>query len=147
MLPEIFNIIGENIFNHFHEKKITLKNTRMLRDVAWKNKHLRLELLRFGHQPASRNFPHGAIPDKSIYAFTFFIIANIPDYSDCLQFTELICNYFDKKPFLQLKIKEQEFEVGISSLELTIGELNEFWMAQNLPHQPILFYQARISEI
>jgi hypothetical protein len=147
MLPEIFNIIGENIFVHFAEKKVKLKNTRILPDLAWKTKHLRLELLRFGHQPVSKNFLHDQVPDKSIYAFTFFIIANIPDYSDCLQFTELICDYFDKKPFLQLKLNEQEFEVAISSLELTIEELNQFWMAQHLPHQPALFYQARISEI
>jgi|GEM_PF-6365127 len=147
MLPEIFNTIGENIFIHFEEKKVKLKNTRILPDLAWKTKHLRLELLRFGHQPVSKNFSHGAAPDKSIYAFTFFIIADIPDYSDCLQFTELICDYFDKKPFLQLKISEQEFEVAISSLELTIEELNQFWMAQKQPHQPVLYYQARISEV
>ena len=147
MLPEIFNIIGENIFVHFEEKKVKLKNTRILPDLGWKTKHLRLELLRFGHIAMSKNFPLGGLPDKSIYAFTFFIIANIPDYSDCLRFTELICDYFDKKPFLQLKINEQEFEVAVSPLELTIEELNQFWMAQSLPHQPVLFYQARISEI
>ena len=147
MLPEIFNVIGENIFIHFEEKKVKLKNTRILPDLAWKTKHLRLELLRFGHQPVSKNFASGAPPDKSIYAFTFFIIADIPDYSDCLQFTELICDYFDKKPFLQLKINEQEFEVAVSSLELTIEELNQFWMAQKQAHHPVLFYQARISEI
>lgn len=54
MLPEIFNIIGENIFIHFEEKKVKLKNTRILPDSAWKTKHLRLELLRFGHQPVNK---------------------------------------------------------------------------------------------
>jgi len=147
MLSEIFNAIGENIFIHFEEKKVKLKNTRILPDLAWKTKHLRLELLRFGHQSVSKNFPHGTPLDKSLYAFTFFIVADIPDYSDCLQFTELISDYFDKKPFLQLKIAEHEFEVSISSLELSMEELNQFWMAQKQPHQPVLFYQARISEV
>ena len=144
MLPEIFNAIGENIFAHFNEKKVKLKNTKILPDMAWKSKHLRIELLRFGHQRLSQNFPIGPDLQKSLYAFTFFIIADIPDYGDCLHFTELICDYFDKKPFIQVKINEQEFEVAVSSLELTIEELNQFWMAQNKPHQPILFYQARI---
>lgn len=147
MLPEIFDIITESILAHLEEKKIKLGSTRIMSDKAWKGKHLRLELLRFGHVTNSKNFPLGALPDKSIYAFTFFIIATIPDYHDCLRFTELICDYFDKKPFVQLKISEQEFEVAVSPLELTIEELNQFWMAQRLPHQPVLFYQARISEI
>lgn len=146
MLPEIFNAIGENIFAHLAEKKITFKNTKVLKDHAWRTKHLRIELLRLGHD-LSKGLPHAVGLDKSLYAFTFFIIADIPDYSDCLSFTELICDYFDKKPFLQLKINEQEFEVAVSSLELTIAELNQFWMAQNQPHHPVLFYQARISEI
>ena len=90
MLPEIFNSIGENIFIYFEEKKVKLKNTKILPDVAWKTKHLRIELMRFGHQPNSKNFQHGSLPDKALYAFTFFIIADIPNYSDCLQFTELI---------------------------------------------------------
>ncbi|MGZ5133960.1 MAG: hypothetical protein ACXWCG_02365 [Flavitalea sp.] len=147
MLPEIFNSIGENIFIYFAEKEIKLKNSKILPDLAWKTKHLRIELMRFGHQAISKNFQHGSVPDKALYAFTFFIIADIPDYSDCLQFTELICDYFDKRPFIQLKITEKEFEVAVSSLELTMEELNQFWMAQKQPHQPILFYQARISEI
>jgi hypothetical protein len=147
MLPEIFNSITENIFRYFEEKKIKLKNTKVLADLAWKTKHLRIELMRFGHQPISKNFQHGSLPDKALYAFTFFIIADIPNYSDCLQFTELICDYFDKKPFIQLQINEKEFEVAVSSLELTMEELNQFWMAQKQPHKPILFYHARISEI
>jgi hypothetical protein len=147
MLAETFNIIAENILKHFAAKKAKLKNTVLLPDAEWKAKYLRLELLRFGNLPGSNNFSHGSIPDKSIYAFTFFVLANIPDYDDCLQFTELICDYFDKKPFLQLTINAQEFEVAVSSLELSIEELNQFWIAQNQPHHPVLFYQVRISEI
>jgi hypothetical protein len=146
MLPEIFNEITENIFIHIDEKAIKLRNTKILADQGWRSKHLRIELLRFGHA-LSRNLPIAGSLDKSLYAFTFFIIANIPDYSDCLRFTELICDYLDKKPFLQLKINEQEFEVAVSPLELSFEELNQFWMAQNQPHHPVLFYQARISEI
>lgn len=146
MLPEIFDATAENIFVHLEQRKIKLKNTKILADHAWRSKHLRIELLRFGHA-LSKNMPINAPLDKSLYAFTFFIIADIPDYSDCLRFTELICDYFDKKPFLQLKIHEREFEVAISPLELSIEELNQFWMAQNQPHHPVLFYQARISEI
>lgn len=146
MLPEIFDAVTENIFTYLEERKIKLKNTKILPDSSWRRKHLRIELLRFGHD-LSKNLPIGPTLEKSPYAFTFFIIADIPDYSDCLRLTELICDYFDKKPFLPLKINEQEFEVAVSSLELSIAELNQFWMAQNQPHHPILFYQARISEI
>lgn len=146
MLPEIFSEITEKIFLHLDEKNTLFTNTRILPDHAWRKKHLRVELLRLGHA-VSKNLPIAAALDKSLYAFTFFIIGNIPDYSDSLRFIEIICDYFDKKPFLQLKIDEQEFEVAVSPLELSIEELNQFWMAQNQPHQPILFYQARISEI
>lgn len=147
MLPEIFQTIEENIFIHLSEKKVKLKNTKILSDSAWKSKHLRIELLRFGLQPNVKNFPHGSPSEKSLYAFTFFIVADIPDYIDRLHFTELICEHIDQKPFLQIKIGEKEFEVGISPLELSFGDLNQFWLAQNHPHQPVLFYQARISEL
>lgn len=147
MLPEIFDILRENIFKYIDDKKIKLRNTRIFVDTAWKLKHLRIELLRFGHSASTKSFPVTPPIDRSMYSFTLFIVANIPDYADCLQFIETVSDHFDKTPFLQLKIKEQEFEVGISSLELTINELNQFWMAQNQPHQPVLFYQARISEI
>ena len=147
MLPEIFDALGENIFKHFEATKIKLRNTKLLSDTAWRSKHFRIELLRFGNVSNSKNFPVSPPLDNSLYAFTIFIRASIPDYSDCLRFTELICDYFYKKPFLQLKIDEQEFEIAISALELSIEELNQFWMTQNQPHQPVLFYQARISEI
>ena len=147
MLPEIFDAIGENIFNHFEERKIKLRNTKILADAGWRTTHLRIELLRFGNVLNSKNFTVAPPLDNSLYSFTIFIVANIPDYSDCLRFTELICDHFDKKPFLQLKIDEAEFEVAFSALDLSIEELNQFWMAQNQPHQPVLFYQARISEI
>ena len=146
MLPEIFQAIGDAVLNYCQEKKVQLKTTKLVSDPAWKSRHLRIELLRFGLQGSTRNIPVPATLDKSLYSFTFFIIANIPDYGDCLRFTELICDHFDKKPFLQLKLNEQEFEIAIFSMELTIGDLNQFWLAQNQPHQPVLFYQARISE-
>lgn len=147
MLPEIFQTIEENIFIHLNEKGIKLRNTNILSDSAWKSKHLRIELLRFGLQSSRKNFPIGSPSEKSLYAFTFFILADIPDYTDRLHFTELICDHFDQKPFLQVKIQEQEFEVAISALEVSFDDLNQFWMAQNQPHQPVLFYQARISEL
>lgn len=147
MLPEIFNILRENVFSNIDDKKLKLKNTKILSDQAWRTKHLRIELLRFGLLPGMKNFPVSPPIDRSMYSFTLFIIVNVPDYNDCLQFIEFISEHFDKTPFLQLKVNEKEFEIGISSLELTINELNQFWMAQNQPHQPVLFYQARISEI
>ena len=147
MLPEIFHAIEENIFNHFEARNIKLRNTKILSDTAWRARHLRIELLRFGYAVNSKNFPVTPSLDNSAYSFTIFIVANIPDYSDCLRFTELVSDHFDKKPFLQLKIDTQEFEVAFSALDLSIEELNQFWMAQNKPHQPVLFYQARISEI
>lgn len=147
MLPEIFQTIEENIFSYLNQKKVKLRNTKILSDSAWKSKHLRIELLRFGFQPNLKNFPIGTPSDKSVYAFTFFILADIPDYTDRLHFTEIISEHFDQKPFLQIKIGEQEFEVGISLFEVSFEDLNQFWMAQNQPHQPVLFYQARISEL
>jgi hypothetical protein len=147
MLTEIFQTISDQITSYLESKNVKTKNLRLVTGPSGKKKNrkiIRLELLRFGQ---SKNSLHGSPSDKLFYAFTFFITATTPYYSECLELTEHLCDHFERKPFIQVKIKEKEYEVAISPMELTIDELNRFWLAQKHPQQPILFYQARISEV
>ena len=106
-----------------------------------------MELVRFGMDKQHTNFVQGSLSDKIYYAFTFFITIEGNDYEQNLDIIETIAAFFEKKPFHQLKLKESEFECGISPLETPFSDINHFWIAQQRKHQPVLFYQARISEV
>ena len=150
MLSEIFQIINEQIQESLEAKSIKTKKIKMVlgpNGIKARDTAIRIELLRFGLNTEHKNFMRESPSDKSFYAFTFFILAHTHSYTQSLELTEIICDHFDKKPFLQINIKEHEFEVAISTLDVTIEELNQFWLVQRQPHRPILFYQARISEI
>jgi hypothetical protein len=83
----------------------------------------------------------------STYGFSFYIIPRHNDYLKLLHLTELISSHFEQKPFLQWTIGGKEFEMAISSLEVPIEVMNQFWIARKKPHQPVLFYKARVSDI
>ena len=149
MLPEIFDLIGKNLTTVFNGKK-GLKKIKFVPGgdgSAWEERLIRIELLRFGQKQEARNYVGQSPSDKSFYAFTFFIVAKTSDYNESLLYTEIISDFFDRKPFIQMTIGQKEYEVAISALELTLEQLNQFWMAQRKPHHPVLFYQARISDI
>ena len=150
MLAEIFQMICDQIKDSLDAKAIKTKKIKMILGpdgIKANDTAIRIELLRFGLNTEHKNFLRESPSDKSFYAFTFFILTNTGSYTQSLELTEIICDHFDKKPFLQINIKEHEFEVAISTLDVTIEELNQFWLVQRQPHEPILFYQARISEI
>jgi hypothetical protein len=150
MLTEIFQTIGDDLFQYLESRNIKTKKIELITGrvkPGQKKKAISFELLRFGSDQVHKNYLPEASPDKSYYAFSFFVIAHSPLYTDRLEMVEHICDHLHKKPFLQIRIKEKEFEVAFSALELNISELSEFWLVQSQPYQPVLFYQARISEI
>lgn len=149
MLSEIFQNIGKELLEDLQVKGVNIKKSKITPGPGKKpakDAQIRMELLRFGSVHNHQNMPNTS-PSKSIHSFSFFIIAEHTDYTERLELTELTSDHFDKKPFIQVKIREHEYEIGLSPLELSIEEINQFWMAQQKPHCPILFYQARISEI
>lgn len=150
MLTDIFRQIGDELKDYIIQhtgknKKITVA----IGKEKAKNKAtvITLELFRFGYESTHKNYVTPGDAGKSSYSFSFFVHVCNGNAENCLTITELISNHFDKKPFVQWKSAEKEFELALSPIELTIDELNHFWIAQQEPHRPVLFYQARISEI
>ncbi len=108
---------------------------------------IRIAMLRFGNDIRHVGFPQGTASDKLYNAFSFYVTIDGDDYRITLELIEQIAALFEKKPFLQLKVGEHEYECGISPFEIPLADINQFWMAQQSKHQPVLFYQARVSEV
>lgn len=108
---------------------------------------IRIAMLRFGNDIRHAGFPQGAASDKLYNAFSFYVTIDGNDYRHTLELIEEIAAMFERKPFLQLKVTEHEYECGISAIEVPLSDINYFWMAQQCKHQPVLFYQARVSEV
>lgn len=150
MLVEIFQKIGEDLKSSVAEQKPeSRKLTVHLGPEKKKYKYpqVSIQLFRFGYDNQHKNFPVAPPQDRSIFGFTFFILLNESSYETGLELMELICDHFDKKPFTQLNTGTKEYEVALSQMELSMEEINQFWIAQGRSHSPVLFFQARISEI
>lgn len=150
MLVEIFQKIGEDLKTSVAEQKPgSRKLTVHLgpEKKKYKSPQVSIQLFRFGYDYQHKNFPVAPPQDRSVYGFTFFILLNENNYETGLELMELICDHFDKKPFTQLKTGIKEYEIALSPMELSMEEINQFWIAQRSPHRPVLFFQSRISEI
>jgi len=150
MLTEIFQSLQEEIESFFGSKKVNPKKIRIRlgNDKRMNAKTtIRMEVVRFGMDFQNSNLVQGTLSDKIYYAFTFFITIDGRDYEQTLEYIEIAAAFFEKKPFHQLKILEKEYECGISPLETPFSDINQFWIAQQRKHQPVLFYQARVSEV
>ncbi|MGZ5246576.1 MAG: hypothetical protein ACXWV5_05965 [Flavitalea sp.] len=150
MLVEIFHKIGEDLKTFVSEQKPESRKLNVHlgpEKKKFKNPQVSIQLFRFGYDNQHKNYPVAPQQDRSVYGFTFFILLKDSSYETGLDLMELICDHFDKKPFTQLNTGSKEYEVALSQMELSMEEINHFWIAQGLPHSPVLFYQARISEI
>lgn len=149
MLVEIFQSLSDEIKSHLENRKPGSKKLRIRIGNGKKDNKttVRIELLRFGVDMQHVNFVQGTLSDKIYYAFTFFITVDGNNAEQTLELIENIAAFVEKKPFFQLKITQKEYELGISPLEAPLSDINQFWIAQQQKHQPVLFYQARISEV
>jgi hypothetical protein len=147
MLAEIFQTISQELHDFLDARKVKTRKFVISGKPGKKPRYIRLELLRFGSDVEHKNYIPNPPSAKSFHSFTFFVLAETPQYDERLELTELICEHFDKKPFVQVKINEKEYEMALSPIELSIDEINKFWIAQKQTPRPVLFYQARISEI
>ena len=151
MLPEIFEYIREELQTAL-EPKQNGKTKWRLEIGPGKRKSgkqfISIELLRFGNDTTNKNYP-AATPSQisSLHNFSFFVAPEHLPYEDQLMVTETICDHFFKRPFIQVNINGKEYEVAMSAMELNLESINEFWIARQRPHSPVLFYQVRISEM
>jgi hypothetical protein len=147
MLAEVFQTISQELHDFLDARKVKTRKFVISGKPGKKQRYIRLELLRFGSDTEHKNYVPNPPSAKSYHSFTFFVFAETPEYEERLELTELISKHFDQKPFVQVKINEKEYEMALSPLELTIDEINKFWIAQKQIPRPVLFFQARISEI
>lgn len=150
MLVEIFRKMGDELKDHIIQSTSKTKKVAIVigpEKKKSKNPSISIELLRFGFDTNHKNYQAAPTTGKAAYSFSFYILVRDNDSESTLELTELVCDHFDRKPFIQWKSKEKEFEMSLSILELSVNELNQFWMAQKQAHRPVLFYQARVSEI
>ena len=150
MLREIFQAIATELQSELQSKGFGVKKSKVVigpREAGSKAKSIHLEMLRFGADNHRKNYVGSGPGTKAYYAFTFFIVVNNPDYNEQLSLIENICEHFERKPFVHITIKGKELEMALSVLEVTFDEINRFWLAQQQPHQPVLFFQARVSEV
>ncbi len=150
MLVEIFKQIGDELKESLSRSSTNAKKICVsIGNQKKKQKacNICIDLLRFGFDTAGKNYQSLPPTGKAAYAFSFYVMVNDSNSESAIALTEHICDHFDKKPFVQLKTGEREYELSLSIIETSINELNQFWMAQQQPHRPVIFYQARVSEI
>lgn len=150
MLLEIFQSICSELYTDLKSRSVDIERDDIVCGPGKPRgggSGIRVELLRFGSDSQRKPYLPAGPSAKAFYSFTFFVIASHPNYESCISLTEFICDYFEKKPFMQVKIGAREYEMGISVLELSMDDINKFWIAQQHPHRPMLFLQARVSEI
>ncbi len=147
MLTDILHKISESILNELSQGSKKISVIIGPEKKKQKGTQISLQLFRFGSDNQHKNYPVAPPQDRSVYGFTFFIQVFGTDYENGIDLIEKVADQFDKKPFLQVNTGHTEYELAFSSMELSMEEINHFWIAQRKPHAPVLFYQARISEI
>lgn len=149
MLVEIFQEIGQQLLVYVQEHSHLGSRVRYRIGERGRPKShsLRMDLLGFGFDSQHNNYLPNSPIGKTFYSFTFFVTAETAEYEHRLELIEHACDHFDKRPFIQVRLREREYEVAISPLQVSMEALNDFWIARQSPHQPVLFYQARISEV
>jgi hypothetical protein len=55
--------------------------------------------------------------------------------------------FFEEKPFFQLTVEKEDYELAISMKATNSSDYQQFWIALQQPSQPVLFYQARVSSL
>ena len=145
MLEEIFEKLSEEITEAC--KPVSKKmNVGFGINGSGRSASVSIELMNFTPDFTGKNLP-SAPSAPSTYGFCFYIISRHNDYLKLLRLTELISGHFEQKPFMQCAIGGKEYEMAIAPMEMSIEVINQFWIARQEPHQPVLFYKARVSDI
>jgi hypothetical protein len=81
------------------------------------------------------------------HLISFYIVPVSEDYGTRLQLIEALVELFEVKPFFQLVINKEEYELSISMKSVSTSEYQQFWISRGQPSQPVIFYQARVSSL
>jgi hypothetical protein len=144
MLEEIFQKLSEEVTEACNPVNKKINIGFGIKDSG--KTSVSIELMNFTPDFTGNNLPSAPI-SPSTYGFCFYIIPRHNDYLKLLRLTELISGHFEQKPFMQWAIGGKEYEMAISTMEISMDVMNQFWIARNESHQPVLFYKARVSDI
>jgi len=111
-----------------------------------------IAMQQYGVDPILKNRPPmfdddpSATPNLS-HLISFYVLPCCEDYETRLQLIETIVEHFEIRPFFQLIINKDEYELSISMKTLSATDYEQFWIARQQPSQPVVFYQARVSAL
>jgi hypothetical protein len=114
--------------------------------------HVLLSLLDYGIDPISKNqLPVFGDDSQNLSRYTHMatlcLIPYLKDQEISLKMIEQLVELFEIKPFFQLTLGDQVYELSISAKSMTITESQLFWIARKEPARTALFYQVRVSPL
>lgn len=103
----------------------------------------------YGIDPLLKNhLPNPDDPEPGpnfAHLISFFVLPVSKSYKMRLQLLEAIVELFETKPFFNMMIRNNEYELSISMKSPSAPDYQQFWLALQQPSQPVVFYQARVS--
>lgn len=152
MLKEIFEKIVSETESYLLLKGAAAKVILGEPSPAQAGNRVYIAMEEYGIDPLLKN--HSPSPDEDsprspnyCHLLSFYILPVSPDYSTRLQIIELLVELFEVRPFFQLIVGHEEFELSISMRAVSTAEYQQFWISRQQPSQPVVFYQARVSAL
>lgn len=151
MLKEIFDKMCKEMESYFLQKGTTAKFILGYPSPLEQREGIYIALQDYGIDPLLKNrLPvTDEQPHFSNYAhlLSFFLQPVCAAYERRLQLLETIVEFFEVRPFFEITIGKEQYELAISMKTVTTQDYTQFWIARQQPPEPVLFYQARLSEI
>ena len=153
MLKEIFSTIASEMENYLLVKGLATKiKTGIPERKAGAGNVVYITMQEYGIDPFLKN--HGpsfneetpGAPNYS-HLISFYILPVSSKYNTRLQLIEAVVEFFEVKPFFHLPLSNGEYELSISMKTVTTTTYEQFWIANQQPPQPVVFYQARVSAL
>jgi hypothetical protein len=152
VLKEIFEKIVAETESYLLLKGLSVKVNLGEPSPAQAGNRVYIAMEDYGIDPLLKN--HSPAPDDDAqrspnysHLLTFYILPVSPDYTMRLQLTELMVKLFEVRPFFQLVVGHDEYELSISMKSTTTTDYQQFWISRQQPSQPVVFYQARVSAL
>lgn len=152
MLKEIFQKIVSETESYLLLKGISTKVNLGEAAAGHAGNRVYIAMQDYGIDPLLKS--HLPVPDDEFsrspnycHLISFYVLPVSPDYELRLQLLETVVELFEVKPFFQLLIDKEEYELSISMKGVTTEEYQQFWLARQQASQPVVFYQARVSSL
>lgn len=152
MLKEIFEKIVTETESYLLLKGLSVKVNLGEPSPAQAGNRVYIAMEDYGIDPLLKN--HSPAPDDDAerspnysHLLTFYILPVSSDYTVRLQLIELMVELFEVRPFFQLVLGHNEYELSISMKSTSTADYQQFWISRQQPSQPVVFYQARVSAL